>query len=50
MLFGHSPVFRDFNFDQDRRAATQVLDMGLPTTLIPHEAGKQLGVTRADLG
>lgn len=25
ILFGHGPVFRDFNFDQDREAAARVL-------------------------
>ncbi len=50
MLFGHGPVFRDFNFDQDRPATVQVLAMGLPMTLIPYEAARQISLTRADLG
>jgi purine nucleosidase len=49
MLFGHGPVFRDFNFDQDRHAAIQVLGMRLPMTLIPYEAARQLSVSHADL-
>jgi purine nucleosidase len=49
MLFGHGPVFRDFNFDQDRRAAIQVLGMRLPMTLIPYEAARQLSLSHADL-
>lgn len=49
MLFGHGPVFRDFNFDQDRRAATLILDMQLPTTLIPYEAARGISLTERDL-
>ena len=49
ILFGHGPVFRDFNFDKDRIAATSVLAMRLPTTLIPYEAGRDISLTRDDL-
>jgi inosine-uridine nucleoside N-ribohydrolase len=49
ILFGHGPVFTDFNFDQDREAATSVLDMHLPATLIPYEAARQMSLTRADV-
>jgi hypothetical protein len=35
MLFGHGPVFRDFNFDQDRGGAAALLGMALPVTLVP---------------
>jgi purine nucleosidase len=49
ILFGHGPVFRDFNFDQDREATTSILEMGLPTTLVPYDAARELTLTGADL-
>jgi len=49
MLFGHGPVFRDFNFDQDRDAAARVLAMRLPVTLIPYAAARQVSLTGGDL-
>ncbi|MEO7711535.1 MAG: nucleoside hydrolase [Gemmatimonadaceae bacterium] len=49
MLFGHGPVFRDFNFAKDRAAATVVLGMRLPTTLISYEAARGLGLSETDL-
>lgn len=49
MLLGHGPVFRDFNFDQDRAAATRIVRMGLPTTLVPYEAAREMSLTAADL-
>jgi purine nucleosidase len=49
MLFGHGPVFRDFNFDKDRNAAAQVVAMKLPLTLIPYVASRQVSLTAADL-
>ena len=49
MLFGHGPVFRDFNFEKDREAAAKVLAMRLPLTLIPYEAARQISVTARDL-
>lgn len=49
ILFGHGPVFRDFNFDKDRLAVTLVLGMRLPTTLIPYEAARGVNLTGADL-
>ena len=50
ILFGHGPVFRDFNFDQDRQAATTVIAMGLPTTLVPYEVARQVMLGSAELG
>lgn len=41
-FFGHGPVFRDFNFAQDPRAAAEVLRMGIPMTLIPYEAARDV--------
>jgi purine nucleosidase len=49
ILFGHGPVFRDFNFAKDPTAAVVVLDMQLPTTLIPYEAARGLSLSGADL-
>lgn len=49
ILFGHGPVFTDFNFDQDRDAATSVLGMHLPTTLIPYDVARQVSLTAADM-
>lgn len=49
MLFGHGPVFRDFNFDQDRMAAANVLAMKLPLTLVPYIAARQVQLDSADL-
>lgn len=49
MLFGHGPVFRDFNFALDPQAATQVVAMQLPTTLVPYDAARGVELTAADL-
>lgn len=49
MLFGHGPVFRDFNFDQDSDAAARVLAMNLPMTLVPYVAARQVSLTGEDL-
>ena len=48
-LPGHGPVFRDFNFAMDPRAARTVLAMGLPVTLIPYDAARRVEITGADL-
>jgi purine nucleosidase len=49
ILFGHGPVFRDFNFDKDRTAAALVLGMRLPTTLVPYDAARNVSLTDSDL-
>jgi inosine-uridine nucleoside N-ribohydrolase len=49
ILFGHGPVFSDFNFEQDRVAAIRVLNMRLPTTFLPYDAARQLMLTERDL-
>ncbi len=49
ILFGHGPVFGDFNFEQDRAAATLVLGMRLPTTLVPYDAAREVLLTESDL-
>lgn len=42
ILFGHGPVFRDFNFAQDREAAARVIAAGVPLTLVPYEAAREV--------
>lgn len=49
ILFGHGPVFRDFNFDLDRDSAAAVLALGVPITLIPYEAARDVMLRGADL-
>ncbi|MDZ4382301.1 MAG: nucleoside hydrolase [Parvibaculum sp.] len=49
ILFGHGPVFRDFNFDKDRAAAREIVAMKLPVTLIPYEAARHVRLAAADL-
>jgi len=41
-FLGHGPIFRDFNFTEDAEAATRVVAMGLPTTLVPYEAARSI--------
>lgn len=48
-LLGHGPVFRDFNFALDARAATDLLAMGLPLVLVPYDAARRLEITSGDL-
>jgi inosine-uridine nucleoside N-ribohydrolase len=49
MLFGHGPVFQDFNFVKDPMAAAELISLGLPMTLIPYEAASEVALTGADL-
>jgi inosine-uridine nucleoside N-ribohydrolase len=49
MLFGHGPVFRDFNFALDPDAAAQVLAMKLPVSLVPYDAARGIELIAADL-
>ncbi|HET8624646.1 MAG TPA: nucleoside hydrolase [Gemmatimonadales bacterium] len=49
ILFGHGPVFSDFNFEQDQAAAIRVLGMQPPTTLVPYDAARQLMITESDV-
>ena len=49
ILFGHGPIFRDFNFAKDVRAADAVLRLPMPITLVPYEAARQVSLTAADL-
>lgn len=49
ILFGHGPVFRDFNFVMDMRATRQIVALDLPITLVPYDAARGIEVTAADL-
>lgn len=49
ILFGHGPVFRDFNFNQDRTAASVVLERVERISLVPYAVGRELMITRQDL-
>ena len=49
ILFGHGPVFRDFNLAMDSRAAAIVVGMELATTLIPYDAARSVLITEGDL-
>ncbi len=48
-ILGHGPVFRDFNFAKDPEAALDLLGMGLPLTLVPYEAAREVTLTGGDL-
>lgn len=41
-FLGHGPIFRDFNVTEDERAAAAVVAMGLPLTLVPYEAARDI--------
>lgn len=41
-FLGHGPIFRDFNLTEDEQAAAIVLAMGLPLTLLPYEAARDI--------
>lgn len=49
ILFGHGPIFRDFNFSKDRTSAAIVLDRVKRITLTPYAAAREVMVTRRDL-
>lgn len=49
MLLGHGPVFRDFNYEMDARAAAQIVQMKLPLTLVPYDAARRIEIGAADL-
>jgi inosine-uridine nucleoside N-ribohydrolase len=49
VLFGHGPVFRDFNFALDPQAVVRVLELKVPLTLVPYDAARALELTAADL-
>lgn len=43
-LFGHGPVFRDFNVAQDPDALRVVIDLDIPLVLIPYEAARDVEI------
>jgi inosine-uridine nucleoside N-ribohydrolase/protein-S-isoprenylcysteine O-methyltransferase Ste14 len=49
ILFGHGPIFRDFNFSKDRSSAAIVLGLAERISLTPYAAAREVMVTRRDL-
>jgi purine nucleosidase len=49
ILFGHGPIFRDFNFSKDRASASIVLGLAERISLTPYAAARAVMVTRRDL-
>lgn len=49
ILFGHGPIFRDFNFSKDRTSAAIVLGLAERISLTPYAAAREVMVTRRDL-
>src|SRR5215471_862109 len=48
-LFGHGPVFRDFNFACDRAAVGSLMERHLPITTVPYDAAREISLDAADL-
>ena len=49
ILFGHGPIFRDFNYSKDRTSAAIVLRLAERISLTPYTAAREIMVTRRDL-
>jgi inosine-uridine nucleoside N-ribohydrolase len=49
MLFGHGPIFRDFNFAMDPGAVRIVLDLRLALILVPYDAARNIEITQTDI-
>jgi inosine-uridine nucleoside N-ribohydrolase len=49
ILFGHGPIFRDFNFSKDPTSASIVLRLATRISLTPYAAAREVMVTRRDL-
>ena len=49
ILFGHGPVFRDFNFALDPGAAARIVAMHVPLSLVPYDVARGIEITAADL-
>lgn len=49
ILFGHGPIFRDFNFSKDRTSASIVLGFAERISLTPYAAAREVMVIRRDL-
>jgi purine nucleosidase len=49
ILFGHGPIFSDFNAAQDIVAAERVLGFGAAMALVPYQTARHVKVTRVEL-
>lgn len=49
ILFGHGPIFRDFNFSKDPASAAIVLGLVERISLTPYAAAREMMMTRRDL-
>lgn len=49
ILLGHGPIFRDFNFVMDVRAASEVVALNLPMTFVPYDSVRRIEMTVSDL-
>jgi inosine-uridine nucleoside N-ribohydrolase len=49
ILFGHGPVFSDLNFRKDPAAVAFLVSSGVPLTLIPYEAARDVIFTPTDM-
>lgn len=49
ILFGHGPVFRDFNFVMDIGAAQKIIASNVRTILIPYDAARGIEINAGDL-
>ncbi len=49
MLFGHGPLFRDFNLCEDTEAARLLATLDVQVTLLPYELARQVEITSGEL-
>ncbi|WP_043948226.1 nucleoside hydrolase [Candidatus Phaeomarinobacter ectocarpi] len=49
VLFGHGPLFRDFNLCEDTEAARLLATLDIAVTLLPYELARQVEITSQDL-
>jgi inosine-uridine nucleoside N-ribohydrolase len=49
ILFGHGPIFRDFNYSKDRTSAAIVLRLAKRISLTPYAAARVIMLNRQDL-
>ena len=49
ILFGHGPIFRDFNYTKDRTSAAIVLRLAERISLTPYAAAREVMLKRQDL-
>ncbi|WP_461494304.1 nucleoside hydrolase [Pyruvatibacter sp.] len=49
VLFGHGPLFRDFNLCEDTEAARLLATLDVAVTLLPYELARQVEITSQDL-